>query len=95
MRSTPHLIFPRAWRILMRNTMEHTAHHVDTGLPFPSLSNAQNAFEDSFNSYIVRERWSIFHFVQNTRICKLYDYAKHQWVGYDGEPLAEPISLYP
>ena len=93
MRSTPHLVFPRVLRILMRNIMEHTAHHVDTALPFLKLPDAQNALEDSFKNYIVRERWSFLHFVQNTRICKLYDYTKHQWVGYDGEPLAEPISL--
>jgi len=93
MRSTPHLVFPRVLGILMRNIMEHTAHHVDTAIPFPNLPDAQNALEDFFNNYIVRERWTFFNFVQNTRICKLYDYTKHQWVGYRGEPLAEPISL--
>ena len=93
MHSTPHIIFPRVFRILMRNTMEHTAHHVDTALPFPSLPDAQNALENTFNNSIIRERWSFFNFVHKTRICKLYDYTKHQWVGYNGEPLAEPISL--
>jgi omega-6 fatty acid desaturase (delta-12 desaturase) len=91
MQSTPHLVFPRVLRILMRNTMEHTAHHLDTALPFYRLSNAQINLEHSFDQSIVRQRWTFLHFVQNTRICKLYDYTMHQWVGYHGEPLAKPI----
>jgi omega-6 fatty acid desaturase (delta-12 desaturase) len=95
MHSSPHLVFPRFFRFLMRSTMDHTAHHVDPSLPFYSLSNAQNALEDSFDNFILRERWTFFRFFQNTRICKLYDYTRHQWVGYHGEPLAEPITLLP
>ena len=91
MQSTPHLVFPRVLRVLMRNIMEHTAHHVDAALPFYSVPNAQTALEDTFVNSIVRERWTFSCFVQNTRICKLYDYARHQWVGYHGEPLSEPI----
>ena len=91
MQSAPHLVFPRVLRILMRNTMEHTAHHLDTALPFYSLSNAQLNLEHSFDQSIIRQRWTFFHFVKSTRICKLYDYTMHQWVGYNGEPLAEPI----
>ncbi len=78
----------------MRNTMEHTAHHVDTALPFPSLPDAQNALENTFNnSYYPGTVVFLAILCINTRICKLYDYTKHQWVGYNGEPLAEPISL--
>lgn len=91
MHSTPHLVFPRVFRVLLRNTMEHTAHHVDTALPFHCLSNAQIELENFFDTCIIRQRWTFMQFVQNTYICKLYDYTRHQWVGYHGEALADPI----
>ena len=91
MHSSPHLVFPRVFRALLRNTMEHTAHHVDTALPFYCLSNAQIELENLFDTCIIRQRWTFLQFVKNTCICKLYDYTMHQWVGYHGEPLADPI----
>ena len=93
LQSTPHLVFPRVLRVLMRNIMEHTAHHLDVALPFYIVPNAQAALELAFANSIVRERWTFSCFLQNTRVCKLYDYATHQWIGYDGEPLSQPICL--
>ena len=73
--------------------MEHTAHHADPGgIPLYCLPEAQKSLERFFGDEILYEYWTPSTFLRTTRICKLYDYSTHQWIGYDGKPLTE--SLY-
>lgn len=89
---TPHLIFPRVFRFIMRNVMEHTAHHADPSVPLYGLPEAQKALDHSYRREIVRVAWSPRSFLKTLRTCKLYDYSTHCWQGYDGVPTTE--SLY-
>ena len=91
--STPHMVFPYIIRVFMRNVMEHTAHHAEpAGIPLYCLPEAQKSLEQFFGDEILYEYWTPSTFLRTTRICKLYDYSTHQWIGYDGKPLTE--SLY-
>ncbi len=90
--ATPHIIFPFIARFIMRNIMEHTAHHVDPSVPLYCLSEAQKALEHSYRREIVRILWSPLSFLKVLRTCKIYDYASHRWLDYDGNPMTE--SLY-
>jgi omega-6 fatty acid desaturase (delta-12 desaturase) len=90
-RATPHLIFPAPFRFLLRHVMEHTAHHADPAVPLYRLTEAQKSLERVYRRDIVRVMWSPAGFLGTLRVCRLYDYACHRWVDYDGTPLTEPL----
>jgi omega-6 fatty acid desaturase (delta-12 desaturase) len=89
--ATPHLIFPAPFRVLLRHVMEHTAHHADPAVPLYRLGGAQQALEHAYRRDIVRVRWSPAGFLRTLRVCRLYDYAAHRWVDYNGTPLTESL----
>jgi omega-6 fatty acid desaturase (delta-12 desaturase) len=89
--ATPHLIFPRPFRWVMRHVMEHTAHHADPAVPLYQLTDAQAVLDKAYRTEIVRQYWSVRGFLTTLRVCKLYDYDAHRWVDYDGTPLSEPL----
>jgi acyl-lipid omega-6 desaturase (Delta-12 desaturase) len=89
--ATPHLIFPAPFRFLMRNVMEHTAHHADPAVPLYQLAEAQSELERTYRRDIVRVMWSPMMFLRTLRVCRLYDYAGHRWVDYDGTPLSDRL----
>ena len=86
--ATPHLTFPAPFRFLMRNVMEHTAHHADPSVPLYQLADAQKELERTYRRDIVRVVWTPALFLRTLRVCRLYDYAGHRWVDYDGTPLS-------
>jgi omega-6 fatty acid desaturase (delta-12 desaturase) len=86
-RATPHVIMTPAFQGAIRHIMEHTAHHADPMVPHYQLASAQKALEDSYQGEILREIWSVKKFLRVFRICRLYDYAGHRWLDYDGRPL--------
>lgn len=94
-RATPHLIFPAPFRFLLRNVMEHTAHHAEPSVPLYRLADAQTSLERAYRRDIVRVLWTPAGFLRTLRVCRLYDYASHRWVDYDGTPLSEPLLLSP
>jgi len=85
-RATPHLYFPKPYRFLLRNIMEHTAHHVDPGVPLYHLPEAQQKIEKAYRREIVRVLWTPGNFRRMLKTCRLYDYAAHRWLDYDGTP---------
>lgn len=89
--ASPHLVFPAPFRILMQHVMEHTAHHADPSVPSYELADAQKALLHSYRRQIVRTAWTIASFRRTLRTCRLYDYATHRWVDYDGAPLTESL----
>jgi acyl-lipid omega-6 desaturase (Delta-12 desaturase) len=89
--ATPHLTFPAPFRFLMRNVMEHTAHHADPSVPLYRLAEAQKELEREYRRDIVRVIWTPGLFLRTLRVCRLYDYAGHRWIDYDGTPLTERL----
>jgi omega-6 fatty acid desaturase (delta-12 desaturase) len=84
--TTVHLTFP--WRIgaLMHHIMEHTAHHVDMGIPLYQLQPAQRLLEDTLPGRIVVQPFSWRWYFQTARDCKLYDFSRACWTDFQGRP---------
>jgi omega-6 fatty acid desaturase (delta-12 desaturase) len=84
--SATHMIFPVGINRFMHGIFEHSAHHLDVAVPFYRLSAAQSELDRIAHSQMVIERWSVKSFLQTARVCKLYDYDRHCWLGFDGLP---------
>ena len=89
--ATPHLIFPAPFRFILRNLMEHTAHHADPAVPHYQLEDAQKSVERAYRHDMIRVMWTPAGFREMLRVCRLYDYESHRWIDYDGTPLSEPL----
>lgn len=82
--STTHTSFPWGIGWLLHNIFEHTAHHVDTGIPFYNLRAAQGKLEELCGPDIVRvEVFSPLPFLARVRQCQLYDYENHHWGSFE------------
>ena len=83
-RGTTHTRFPNRINAWIHNVMEHTAHHVDPRIPLYYLPEAQDcldlAHEPTQHKFTVRT----FRYVQ--RVCQLYDFDRHCWLDYLGQP---------
>lgn len=90
-RATPHLTFPAPFRWMMRHVMEHTAHHADPSVPLYHLPDAQRELEKKYRTDVVRILWSPLEFLRTMRVCKVYDYAAHRWLNFDGTPLTPAL----
>jgi omega-6 fatty acid desaturase (delta-12 desaturase) len=83
---TVHVLFPFPLGLIYHNIMEHTAHHVDPGIPMYQLGLAQDDLKTEQPASIIVEKFSVRYLFRVLRVCKLYDYSAHRWVGYDGLP---------
>jgi omega-6 fatty acid desaturase (delta-12 desaturase) len=88
--ATVHLAAPRLVSWLMGHSLEHTAHHADPKIPFPALPACQRRLDEACPEVIV-QRFTVRDYLRTLAICKLYDYDRHRWVGYDGKPTTEPL----
>ena len=83
-RCTVHIVLPPVLDILFHRIMQHTAHHLDVTIPLYNLREAQAAVEGA-GAEVVVYRWTPFTFLRHLRRCKLYDFEKRRWVGFDGK----------
>jgi len=82
---TVHVVAPGPLNFMLHRIMEHTAHHLDVTVPLYHLAAAQADLERQCADLIV-ERWTPRSFIDHIRACKLYDYARRQWLDFDGNP---------
>ena len=82
---TVHVVAPRPLNFLLHRIMEHTAHHLDVTIPLYHLAGAQAELEQQCGNLVV-ERWTPHSFLAQLRACKLYDYARKQWLDFNGNP---------
>jgi omega-6 fatty acid desaturase (delta-12 desaturase) len=87
-RVTVHVVAPRPLNFLLHRIMEHTAHHLDVTVPLYRLAAAQEELERECSDIVI-ERWTPRSFLQHLRACKLYDYARQQWLDFDGNPTSK------
>lgn len=80
--ATVHIRFPDWISALLHHIMEHPAHHINSRIPFYNLKAAQRKLEKTYPDYIVVQDFSWRWYLECTRICKLYDFEKHEWVGF-------------
>lgn len=75
---------------LLHHIMEHTAHHVDMGVPLYRLRRAQAILEEKMPGRIVVQRFSWRWYFDTARRCKLYDYAGGRWTDFEGRTTSRP-----
>jgi omega-6 fatty acid desaturase (delta-12 desaturase) len=88
--TTVHLTFPLAIGSLLHHIMEHTAHHVDMGVPLYRLKRAQARLEQLLPGRIVVQRFSWRWYFETARRCKLYDFGRRCWTDYAGRATSAP-----
>lgn len=79
--------FPFGLDRWLHNIMEHNAHHLNPGIPMFTLRAAQQVLRDKFPElcdYVMT--WRNYRDV--VRRCKLYDFANHQWLDFNGNVTA-------
>ena len=91
--TTVHLTFRYRIGALLHHIMEHTAHHVDMGVPLYRLKKAQRLLEQMLPGRIVIQQFSWRWYFDTARRCKLYDYERLCWTDFKGRPTS--ISLLP
>ena len=85
--STACVRFPWGMDRLLHNIMEHNAHHLNPGIPMFMLRAAQQVLRDRFPDlcdYRITRRT----YMDVVRRCKLYDFANHQWLDFNGQVTA-------
>ena len=83
-----HLAFPRWFAVFIHHICEHPAHHVMPRIPYHQLYAAQQRLNGISPGLAVYQRFSFAWLNDTLRRCKLYDYERNGWVGYDGRPTA-------
>lgn len=81
--STIHLIMPGPVGPLMHHIMEHPAHHLDATIPFYHLRAAQRRLKE-IGANFRTSRFTLAHYLDCVRTCKLYDYQAGHWVPFPG-----------
>jgi acyl-lipid omega-6 desaturase (Delta-12 desaturase) len=88
---TVHVRLPRWLEIFYHNILEHTAHHVDPGIPLYNLAQPQRALELAYPGSVIIQPTSLGQLSRTLRACKLYDYRRHCWLDFNGRPTGDPI----
>ena len=86
--TTVHLTFRSVMGSVLHHIMEHTAHHVDMGVPLYRLKRAQALLEQKLPGSIVVQPFSWRWYADTARCCKLYDFDARRWTDFEGRPVA-------
>jgi omega-6 fatty acid desaturase (delta-12 desaturase) len=89
--TTTHLTFRSPMGAALHHIMEHTAHHVDMGVPLYRLKRAQKLLESRLPGRIVIQPFSWRWYADTARRCKLYDYEAGCWTDHAGRRTSDPL----
>ncbi|MEO7886889.1 MAG: fatty acid desaturase [Polaromonas sp.] len=87
--TTVHLTFNSFFGTALHHIMEHTAHHVDMGVPLYRLKQAQAILEARLPGHIVIQPFSWGWYFDTARRCKLYDFERRRWTDFSGLPTSQ------
>ena len=87
--TTVHLTFRFGIGAVLHHIMEHTAHHVDMGIPLYHLKPAQQALEDHLPGVIIVQPFSWRWYFDTAKRCKLYDLDRASWTDFAGAPTVQ------
>ena len=90
--TTVHLTFRSMMGGVLHHIMEHTAHHVDMGVPLYRLKKAQQLLEARLPGRIVVQPFSWRWYADTARRCKLYDYQAGCWTDFRGRPTGQVVT---
>lgn len=80
--ATVHLRVPDIFNKASHHFMNHHAHHLAPAIPSYNLEEAQHKLEEVLPGQILIQDFSWKWYLECTRVCKLYDFEKHEWVGF-------------
>ena len=89
LKSSTHVIFPFPIEQVLNNIMDHAAHHIDPGIPLYHLPKSQRLLEQSCEDHAAVIKWSPLQHLELCRVCKLYDFHRHCWTDFQGNPTSE------
>ncbi len=92
--TTVHLIFRFKVGALMHHIMEHTAHHLDMGIPMYRLKEAQKFLETHLPGRIIIQNFSWDWYFKTARLCKLYDFKAKRWLDFYGNPTSPALAAH-
>lgn len=89
LRSSTHMLLPRPLGGILHSIMDHPAHHLDPTIPLYELAESQSLLEQEAadDSVVVPLTWR--EYLRICRSCKLYDYRRHCWLDFDGQPTTD------
>jgi omega-6 fatty acid desaturase (delta-12 desaturase) len=87
---TVHISFGNVLNRAFHNIMEHPAHHVDMGVQFAGLPQAQATLEKQLPEHTLKEVFSWKRYFAIARTCKLFDRSTARWTSFTGEPVRPP-----
>jgi len=90
---TVHMGVPRWMIFFLTDIGLHGAHHIDPRIPIWGLDQAEPQIIAGAHEDIVLEKWTWRRHREIMKCCKLYDYGRHQWLDFDGQPTAPRIIL--
>jgi omega-6 fatty acid desaturase (delta-12 desaturase) len=88
-----HMTLPDPLHKFIHNVFAHSAHHAHAGIPAYHLLDAQKHLDKLLGARGLVEPMTVSGALATMKACKLYDYDKHQWLDFDGNPTAPPINL--
>jgi omega-6 fatty acid desaturase (delta-12 desaturase) len=88
--TTVHVKLKRPLDGLIHYILEHGAHHVNMGIPLYRLKEAQARLSATLDERLNSEVFSWRYYWNTVRRCKLYDFAQHVWMDFDGRITSAP-----
>jgi omega-6 fatty acid desaturase (delta-12 desaturase) len=89
LRSSTHVVLPWPVGAILHNIMDHPAHHIDPTIPLYELPASQKLLEERTPEHSVVVRFTLLEYLRICRVCKLYDYRRHCWLDFAGNPTTE------
>lgn len=89
-------VIPGWLNVFWHNIFLHTAHHLDPRIPFYNLPLATAVLARESGGAIAVQPLRLRAWLEATRRCKLYDFARRRWTGYEeatAAPAAAPLSF--
>jgi omega-6 fatty acid desaturase (delta-12 desaturase) len=86
LRSSTHAVLPWPLGPMLHNIMDHPAHHIDPTIPLYELPASQKLLEERAPEHSVVVPLTVREYLRICRVCKLYDYRRHCWLDFDGNP---------
>jgi omega-6 fatty acid desaturase (delta-12 desaturase) len=88
--TTVHVKLMRPLDGLIHYILEHGAHHVNMGIPLYRLKEAQARLSATLDERLKSEVFTWRYYWNTVRRCKLYDFAQHVWMDFDGRVTSAP-----
>ena len=88
--TTVHVKLMRPLDGLIHYILEHGAHHVNMGIPLYRLKEAQARLSATLDERLNSEVFTWRYYWNTVRRCKLYDFAQHVWMDFDGHVTSFP-----